>query len=141
MNAKRQISQVTELSVEDALRASRPETSMPAGLHDAIMDQVRAAGPKSPHPHASRAWLFLLRWLSAPAFAAVALGAFLLLHSPPNRHDPLAVSPLAMGPALTLGDEATRTLPPAVIAPLSEELQRVNLDLENTAQHLLASLP
>jgi hypothetical protein len=34
-----------------------------------------------------------------------------------------------------------RAVPSAVVAPLTDELQKLNQDLNNTAQFLLASLP
>jgi hypothetical protein len=130
-----------ELSVEDALRAGRPETRMPPGLHDAIMNEVRFGGRRAPRSSVNGHLFFLLRWISVPALAAIALATFWFLHGNSNRRDLQPGSPLAMGSVLILGDAATRTFPPAVISPLTEELQRVNLDFEKTARHLLASLP
>jgi hypothetical protein len=43
--------------------------------------------------------------------------------------------------ALELSEQITQTMPAAVMAPLSDEWQGLNRDLQNTAQFLLASLP
>ena len=40
-----------------------------------------------------------------------------------------------------MGDQMVRTMPSAVVAPLSDELERLNRDLDKTAKFLLASLP
>jgi hypothetical protein len=43
--------------------------------------------------------------------------------------------------ALDLSEEMARTMPDAVMAPLSDEWQRLGRDLDRTTQFLLASLP
>jgi|SRR4051794_8134972 hypothetical protein len=138
MNAKPQTFHNSGQSLEQVLKASRPGIKMPTGLHDAIMDEVRSAVSGAAQRTVHRPGLVLFRWISAPALAAVALGAFLLLRPDHNQSGP---SPMPIRSALSPGDDAARTLPSAVIAPLSDELAKVNLDLENTAHHLLASLP
>jgi hypothetical protein len=129
-------------TLDRTLRNQPPRSEAAPDLHATIMNAVRASRASTP---ARRSPLFV-RWLPAPAFAVLALsGLWWALHRPPDvavhtpRHDHTGL--LAIGAAMEAGDNATRTLPPAVVAPLSDELGRVNLDLENTAKFLLTSLP
>jgi hypothetical protein len=89
-------------------------------------------------------------WRWAPAAAAVAaalvltlvLGGGWLTRRQPAPPPPTAAQALsAPAAALDWSAEMSRTVPAAVVAPLSDELERVNRDLENTADFLLASLP
>jgi hypothetical protein len=123
-------------ALDRALRqVPAPETEPEPTLHAAIMGAVRAAErrPASPRPFA------FLRWLPAPALATVAvLGVWWLLHRPVATPVPtLAIA----ATALEMSDTVAQGLPSTVMAPLSEEWQRLNSDLDNTAQFLLASLP
>jgi hypothetical protein len=45
------------------------------------------------------------------------------------------------GRALTTSEEMASTVPGTALAPLTEEWQRLNQDLDNTTQFLLATLP
>jgi len=133
-------------NLDRALRTQTPAAEARPELHSAIMEAVRASRGANRGSAANRPWRLPLGWLPAPALAALALlGLWWTLHSPPEAPvrqagtDHSAI--LQVASALEAGDNATRALPSAVIAPLSEELGRVNLDLENTAQFLLASLP
>jgi hypothetical protein len=40
-----------------------------------------------------------------------------------------------------MGGQVARAVPTAVVSPLADELEKVNRDLNSTAQFLLASLP
>ena len=133
-------------NLDRALRNAPTAAEAQPELHSAIMEAVRASRGANRESAANWPWRFPLRWLPAPALAALALlGLWWALHSPPETPVHQAgtghASILQISSALEAGDNATRALPSAVIAPLSEELVRVNLDLENTAQFLLASLP
>ena len=83
--------------------------------------------------------LSLLRWLPAPALAALVC-ALWTWHAAPIR----APSPNPIEIAATTlagsGDMA-RTMPAAALAPLTEEWQRLNQDVNATAAFLLATLP
>ena len=84
----------------------------------------------------------LLRWATVPALAAIALlGVWWALHTPVRPSAPDTPSLAAATSAFELSGQLARTVPAAVVAPLSGELERLNLDLANTAQFLLASLP
>jgi len=133
-------------SLDTTLRSGRPESKPPPGLRSAILDEVRAHRNGSRQRAEGRPWSLGLRWLPAPAFAALTLlTVWWAVHRPslpavhPAHSNPTPL--IAVGAALHVGEDTTRTLPPAVVAPLADELGRVNLDLENTARFLLASLP
>jgi hypothetical protein len=133
-------------SLDHALRNQPPASGAQPDLHSAIMEAVRASRGTHRNSAATRQWVLSPRWLPAPALATLALlGLWWTLHRPPNVHvheAETAPAPiLQIASALEAGDNAARSLPPAVVAPLSDELGRVNLDLENAAHFLLASLP
>jgi hypothetical protein len=132
-------------SVDRALRNQPPAFKPPPDLHFTIMNEVRQAArcdSRSPRRGTSG---FSLRWLPVPGVAALALVAvWWLLNRPastPVRHPVTNSSSLEVGPALELGANATRDIPPVVVGPLSDELDRINTDLSNTAYFLLSSLP
>ena len=118
------------LNLESALRASRPAAEAPTFIHDSIMRAVEAASYHAPTPRR-----ISLPWLTAPGAAILLLGGWWLLHRPlPGPSHAIANSqPLAVvATALEAGNEMTRSLPVAVVTPLSEELDRVSLDLDHT---------
>ena len=126
------------MALDRGLRQTAPRVQAPASLHCAIMQAVRAAD----RPVTARRVSSLLRWLPAPAFGLVALLAVLwALHSPIRQPAQSAQSLGAATTALQMGDQMVRAVPSAVVAPLSDELERLTLDLDKTAQFLLASVP
>jgi hypothetical protein len=124
--------------VDRALRETAPRIQAPASLHRSIMRAVETARHRAERPHS----LAMLRWLVAPAAAAVAL---MLVW--PSEHisktlpKPEAQSLAAAVSALEIGNQVARVAPSAVVAPLSDELERLNRDLDSAAQFLLASVP
>ena len=126
------------LALDRVLRGTAPRVEAPASLHQLIMQAVRTAS----RPATAQRQATMLRWLPAPVLAALVVAvAFWALHGPvgvpPHEAQPLA----AATTALQLGNHVVRTMPSAVVAPLSDELARLNQDLDKTAQFLLASLP
>jgi hypothetical protein len=123
-------------ALEHALTQTKPEVDSPPFLHRCIMRSVQAAA----EPAAARPRFQLLRWLATPAVAVMfALGLWVALKPTPPVPNPAPLA--AVSTTLELGNTMPQTLPPALVAPLSEELSRLNQDLTNTAQFLLASLP
>ena len=124
-----------------ALKKPSPAAPMPPTLHSSIMKAVRASG----RPDPARPRQAALHWLPAPALAAsVLLGVWWTINrsgtlSPPNggSQPTLAAAPTVV----EAGDQMTRALPSAVIAPMTDELDRMSRDLDSTAQFLLASVP
>jgi hypothetical protein len=109
------------------------------GLHDSIMVAVRAAKRAS---SSSAPRLNLVRWLPAPALAALAIAGFWWMQHQaqlPPPH-PLELS-AALSTTFDLGDEMAHSMPSLIVAPLSDEIQHINEDVERTAEFLLASLP
>lgn len=120
-------------SVDRALAGGPAKPQVPPSLHDSIMRAVEAAGPASApvRPQAG------LRWLLVPVLAVLLLaGVWSFLHRP-SRPQPMARA----AAALEIGEAMADTVPSVVVAPLSDEWQRINRDLDRTAQFLLASLP
>ena len=126
------------VDLDRALKETAPKAEAPVWLHGSIMQAVRAA--QSPVTAERRP--NLLRWLPAPALALMLLLAtFLAMHRPARTPEQNAQSLAAATSALHFGNQMVQTMPSAMVAPLSDELIRLNRDLGKTAQFLLASLP
>ena len=113
--------------IDQQLKAARPEVAAPPFLHSSIMGAVRAAAVASRHRSKHRlAW-----WLAAATGSAlvVVLAVYFVIPHP-----------VVPSPVRNLNQQMV-TLPSTVLSPLSDELQRVHQDLQNTTQFLLASVP
>jgi hypothetical protein len=123
--------------LDRALKDSSPNLETPHSLHNSIMRAVREAQ----RPLAVRHRWAVRRWLPAPVLAlGVVLGAWWLMHRPTApRAQPVSLA--AAASALDLSEQITQTMPVEVVAPLSDEWDRLNRDVTNTAEFLLASLP
>ena len=126
------------LALDRALKEAAPRAEAPGSLHQSIMQAVRAAN----RPAAAPRQPSMLRWVPVPVFAVMlVLGVLWVLQSPVRPPAQTAQPLAAATTALNLGNQMVRTMPSAVVAPLSDELERLNRDLDKTAQFLLASLP
>jgi hypothetical protein len=125
-----------------ALKSQLPEPAVSAPLHTAIMRAVRAARVESSmERHAP--WL---RWVPVSSFALVILlGVFLAIQfsaNPGAKPRPADLRPLAdASDALELGGNLVSEAPAVAISPLSDEMQKINHNLSDTGQFLLATLP
>jgi hypothetical protein len=121
--------------LEDALRRSVPDADVPSALHVSIMDSVRLAGAPAPF---ARKWPGSA-WLLAPAVALIvcAASAWHLWVQPALRQRAVQ----GAGTALIVGQQMARAVPGTALSPLMQEWQRLNKDLDNTAQFLLAAVP
>ncbi len=125
-----------------ALKESAPPPAAPAWLHGSIMGAVRAAARPAPG-------LAALRWAPAAGLGlALALASAVVVWTRSHSVKPPPGAPMAItqalgapGTALELGGRVTRAVPSGMVAPLSDELERLNRDLDQTAQFLLANLP
>jgi hypothetical protein len=128
-------------ALDRALKQSTPLPAAPPSLHSSILAAVRAHAC----PPAARPGLAALRWAPAAALglclALILAGAWWLQRRPPQPPGPIAQALAAPSAALDLGGQMTHAMPAAVIAPLSNELDCLNRDLDHTAQFLLANLP
>jgi hypothetical protein len=128
--------------LETALRASAPKTEFPDDLHSSIMQAVRAAH-REERTHVSRLSIFLrvakIRWLPIPGLAGLVLVCVLLaLHNNPER----TISNAQALPRISAAfQEVVDALPSVTVGPLSDELDKVNQDLDRTAEFLLATFP
>ncbi|MGA2751390.1 MAG: hypothetical protein ABSG59_21700 [Verrucomicrobiota bacterium] len=129
----------------EAHRALRSPPTLPPpdeALRRSIMRALRAPAAPSPSVRPSTA-----AWLApASVFAAMALACvWLSVRRPPPVPVPAtrggAQTLAAADRVLDLGGEMSRTMPSAVVAPLSNELACVDLDLRNAARFVLATLP
>lgn len=125
-----------------ALEAESPSVAEPPpGLHKAIMRAVEdgaSTGAAAPVP-------LLRQWLPVSAAAALVLfAAWWALR--PVSHSPMGsiTQAEALKPAvavLEFGARITPRMPSEMVAPLSEEWERLNQDLDRTQDFLLASVP
>ena len=123
----------------DALgRALKHQPPPGPPLHDSIMRAVRASARRG-QPRRAPVSFWLTASSSAAAVAAVAgVCVWLAFH----RAAPSA-GPSLNGPALVLemSEQIPNAMPLAMLAPLTNELARVDRDLQDTTQILLASFP
>jgi hypothetical protein len=125
-------------ALDCALKQASPRPQAPPGLHRSIMQAVRVAE----RPQAAPGGLAFLRRVAAPLVAALALVAvWQTLRGPVAPPTQGTQSLAAATTALEMSGQLAQTVPSAVVAPLSDELARLNRDLDNTAQFILASLP
>jgi len=126
------------VALDRALKETVPIVEAPPWLHGAIMEAVRAA--RRPARPARRP--ALLRWLPAPALALMLVVTTVwLMHRPAQTPAQNAQTLATATSPLQFGNQMVQAMPSAMVAPLSDELERLNQDLGKTAQFLLASLP
>ena len=105
----------------------------PYGLHASIMGAMRASNPDG----IAACRLNWLRWIPAPALAVCVMFAVWWFAHPHASDRGLP----SLAEAFQTGEEITDDLSSQLVDPLKEELQRVNLDLEDTTRFLLATVP
>jgi len=126
-------------AVDDALRRPPAWPPIDASLHQSIMRAVRAnANAKDVAPSPK---LWLVTGITAMAAFCVLL---MLRPSPPATTATTSNGTQTFAAAqqvFDMGAQVSRSMPAAVVAPLSNELASVDHDIRNTTQFLLASLP
>jgi hypothetical protein len=133
---------VNAATVDQALTKTRHQPTAPASLHAAIMRAVRSSG-SSDHSGWQNFWP---RLIPASALTLLILLSVFGVHwfsRPPANLSPVAeASSLAMASsALEIGGNLVRAMPGEALSPLSDEMIRLNRDLTNAQNFLLASLP
>ena len=115
--------------------------SSPPSLHTSIMSKLYSARAE---PRVA-AWWPMPRWVPVFGFALIVLVFFGLLavkyfhQAPPG--DAQTASLASAGSVLQLGNSIVTEAPVAAISPISEEIQRLDLDLAATQQFILATIP
>jgi hypothetical protein len=130
----------TSAALHRALQSTRPRPTVPDSLHDSIIRAVRASSNRSGARPA-----IAFKWVPASITTIViVLALFWFLHRPAGRStkDQLAPQGFAeVAGALDAGQQLASAMPSTLVAPLSDEWQRLNHDLDRTGECLLASLP
>ena len=130
------------VALDQALKNSRPAPEASASLHASILRAVRAAEP-------TPVFSWQIFWPRLIPVSALAVLVFIGVFAANNfsRHPDAgskhveSSSMAAASSALELGGTLMREMPDAALSPLSEEMQRLNLDLASAQKFLLASLP
>ena len=121
-------------SLDRRLKAAQPKRPVPAALHAVVMRAVRAAAESQGRQRAG----WSLRWLPAPALALlVGLGLWWSLRQPPQESPSFAAATTALAQSREIALKA----PDAVLAPLTQEMNNLNRDLQNAVEFLAASVP
>jgi hypothetical protein len=136
--------QYSDKALDTALSKSAPRTEFPTTLHASIIRAVRAVERKE-RTRVSGLGSFQrfirISWMPVTGLAALVLLSVLLALY--NRPKP-TVSPESLtqiSAAFSASQDVVDALPSVTVGPLSEELDKVNQDLDRTAEFLLATLP
>ena len=131
-------------ALESALRDSTPRSEFPPDLHGSIMNAVHATQAERNSVSVSEIFQSFLkaRWIPVTGFVGlVLLGVLLTIY---NRQAPTIQNPqpfVEISNAFATSQELVDSLPSVAVGPLSEELDKVNRDLDRTAEFLIATLP
>jgi len=131
----------TSDALEQRLRNSVVRPAPPLSLRYSIIKAVQ--GQKPGGALAAKVQRPFLRWLPAPAFALLILLAFGVWWSARRGSTP-AIQPdllASASSALEVAPQVTRDMPARALSPLNEEWNRVDRDVNNTANFLLTSIP
>ena len=135
----------SDKALESALRGSPPGTEFPPELHDSIMNAVRTAH-RAENIEISGIGLFQriiqVRWLPVTGFAGlILLGVWLSIHNHSAATTQNAQPLAEISNAFATSQELMNSLPSVTVGPLSDELDKMNRDLDRTAEFLIAALP
>jgi hypothetical protein len=123
-------------ALEQELKSQLPRPQASASLHASIMRAVRASNRAA----AAENRPLWPRWIPVSGVAllsilAVCLAVLFASHPAARRQPAVASS------ALELGGTLMRQAPEAAISPLNDEMQKLDHDLSNVKEFLMASLP
>jgi hypothetical protein len=132
-------------ALEMMLRESPPRTAVPGTLHNSIMGAINAAKNEDRISVSgfARFWRFLQnRWMPVSGLAGIILlGLLLAFHNRSETRNRNSQALTQISAAFSASQEAVNALPSVTVGPLSDELDKVNRDLDRTAEFLLATLP
>jgi hypothetical protein len=135
----------SDRTLEISLRGSAPRTEFPATLHDSIMRAVHAAHREERAQVSAFAKFqrfVQMRWVPATGLASVvAVAVLLMLHNRPESPNLNPETLPEISAAFSASQEMVDAIPSVTVGPLSDELDKVNQDLDRTAKFLLATLP
>jgi hypothetical protein len=127
-------------NVDHSLRVQPPAPNAPDTLHQSIMRAVRLSGEEKTEPRATG-----IIWISSTAVAAAAICIWIIARPTPQSPPPIASQDAetlaAAQRAWDMSKEVSRTMPAAVVGPLSNELASVDQDVRDTTKFILATLP
>jgi hypothetical protein len=128
--------------LDRALRVPPSISPADATLHNSIMRAVRASANAQkivPTRASNKIWLAM----TSAAFAAICVWLLVRPSAPilPSRADESSQTLAAAQNVLDMSAEVSRSMPAAVVGPLSNELASVDHDIRNTTQFVLATLP
>ena len=132
-------------ALEMMLRQTPPRTAGPGTLHDSIMRAVYASDREERilvSGFARFRGLLQNRWIPVSGFAGIILLGLLLTHhnrSETRNRNSQALTQISA--AFSASQELVDALPSATVGPLSDEVDKMNQDLDRTAHFLLATLP
>jgi hypothetical protein len=133
-------------NVEEMLRGTRPNCQAPADLHDDIMFQVRnavrQAGPASVfRTSAFHRVMNFWDWLAVSGAAALLLGLAVYLKNPARVPGSGEAALFAASEVLPGQRQIAGELTATAVAPLHEEMDRLEKDISRAAEHLWANIP
>jgi hypothetical protein len=129
-------------ALDRALTVARPGPVVPPALHGAIMRSVRASHRSTPAHPALSAWLRLSAATAAAVLLVLATWAgWHRLKSTSIARQPMTQALGAPAMTFALGDSLAWPEQMSAVAPLTDELDRLDRDLNQTAQFILACLP
>jgi len=132
-------------ALKSALRDSAPRFEFPPDLHGSIMNAVHSAHQaESTSVSVSEMFQSFLkaRWIPVSGYAGlVLLGVLLTIYyrPAPAIQNPQPLSEISK--AFATSQELVDSLPSVAVGPLSDELDKVNRDLDRSAEFLIATLP
>jgi hypothetical protein len=135
----------SDKALESTLRGAPPRTEFPVALHDSIMRAVHAAHREERAQVSAFATFqrfVQMRGVPVTGFASVVvLGALLMLHNHPESPNLNPETLPEISAAFSASQEMVDAIPSVTVGPLSDELDKVNQDLDRTAKFLLATMP
>ncbi|HEY3912957.1 MAG TPA: hypothetical protein VGN61_00610 [Verrucomicrobiae bacterium] len=123
-------------AVNRALRRPPATPLVDARLHQSIMRAVRANANAKDVAPSPKIWLIT----GVTAMAALCI-LVMVRHGTPAPQSDGSQTFAAAQDVFDMGAQVSRSMPAAVVAPLSNELASVDHDIRNTTKFLLASLP
>jgi len=132
-------------ALEMMLRKSPRRTAVPGALHDSIMRAVYAADREERilvSGFARFRGILQNRWIPVSGFAGIILlGLLLTLHNRSETRNRNSQALTQISAAFSASQAVVHALPSVTVGPLSDELDKMNQDLDRTAEFLLATLP